>query len=104
MTTVVTNKASPAADAAAVHGITLRRKQISLVLTALLLVLYLGFMLLVAFAKQFLALQIVDGLSLALILGALVIVGAWLLAWYYVSWANKHHDTACDLLTGGGAR
>ena len=99
--TKIVAKIGSAADKAAVAGITLRRTKISFILTGILLFFYLGFMLLVAYAKQWLATQVIDGLSLALILGALVIVGAWLLAWFYVTWANKHHDTACDQLAGG---
>jgi uncharacterized membrane protein (DUF485 family) len=33
-------------------------------------------------------------LSLGILLGALVIVTAWLLTWVYVSWANRHYDAA----------
>ena len=31
-------------------------------------------------------------LSLGTLLGALVIVTAWLLIWIYVRWANRHYD------------
>jgi uncharacterized membrane protein (DUF485 family) len=72
--------------------------RVAFLLTAILLTIYLGFMLLVAYAKPLLATQVVDGLSVALILGASVIIAAWLLALVYVIWANKHHDSACDEL------
>jgi uncharacterized membrane protein (DUF485 family) len=77
-----------------IREIAQQRTRIAFLLTAVVLILYLGFMLLIAFAKPMLSIQVTDGLSLALIFAAAIIVLAWLLAWYYVSWANKHHDTA----------
>ena len=66
--------------------------RLSLALTAAMLVVYLGFILLVAFAKPLLGTLLVPGLSLGTLLGALVIVTAWLLIWIYVRWANGHYD------------
>jgi uncharacterized membrane protein (DUF485 family) len=40
----------------------------------------------------------VPGLSLGILLGALVIVAAWVLIWIYVRWANTHYDAAVDAL------
>ena len=34
----------------------------------------------------------VPGLSLGILLGALVIVASWVLTWVYVRWANTHYD------------
>jgi uncharacterized membrane protein (DUF485 family) len=86
------------ADAAAVRKVSQRRMRVSLLLTSLLLVIYFGFLLLVAFAKRLLAIQLTSGLSLALALGALAIVSAWILTGIYVFWANRFHDAACDNL------
>jgi len=36
----------------------------------------------------------VPGLSLGILLGALVILTAWVLIVVYVRWANRHYDTA----------
>ncbi|MEN8160929.1 MAG: DUF485 domain-containing protein [Myxococcota bacterium] len=55
-------------------------------------------MLLIAWAKPLLATQLVPGLTLGILLGALVIVVSWLLTWVYVRWANRHYDTALDEL------
>ena len=57
-----------------------------------MMAIYFGFVLLVAFAKSFLATLVVPGLSLGMLLGALVIVSAWVLIWVYVRWANGHYD------------
>ena len=66
--------------------------RLALALTAAMLAVYLGFILLVAFAKPLLGTLLVPGLSLGTLLGALVIVTAWLLIWIYVRWANGHYD------------
>ena len=72
--------------------------RLSLALTAAMLVVYLGFILLVAFAKPLLGTLLVPGLSLGTLLGALVIVTAWLLIWIYVRWANGHYDATVAAL------
>ena len=61
-------------------------------LTAAMMAIYFGFTLLVAWAKPLLARQLVPGLSVGILLGALVIVSAWALIWVYVRWANGHYD------------
>ena len=59
------------------------------ILSAIMLVIYLGFILLVAYAKPFLGTTLVPGLSWGILLGALVIVAAWLLTFIYVLASNK---------------
>ena len=66
--------------------------RLALTLTAAMMAIYFGFILLVAWAKPLLATPIVPGLSLGILLGALVIVSAWALIWVYVRWANGHYD------------
>jgi uncharacterized membrane protein (DUF485 family) len=65
---------------------------VALALTAAMMLLYFGFILLVAFGKPLLARQLTDGLSLGILLGALVIVASWVLIWIYTRWANTHYD------------
>ena len=74
------------------------RWRIAVALTVAMMVLYFGFILLVAYAKPLLARIVVPGLSLGILLGALVIVAAWVLIWIYVRWANTHYDAAIDAL------
>jgi uncharacterized membrane protein (DUF485 family) len=38
--------------------------------------------------------QLVPGVSLGILLGALVIVASFLLTLVYVHWANRHYDPA----------
>lgn len=76
------------------------RWRIALILTALMVVLYFGFILLIAYDRPVLAHQVVPGLSVGILLGALVIVASWLLTWIYMRWANKHYDPALKQLKG----
>lgn len=62
-------------------------------LTALMMVMYFGFIALIAFNKELLARPVARGLTLGILLGALVIVASWILTWIYVRWANAHYDT-----------
>ena len=70
------------------------RWRISIALTAAMMVFYFGFILLVAYAKPLLGRILIPGLSLGILIGALVIVAAWVLIWIYVRWANNHYDAA----------
>lgn len=74
------------------------RWRIAITLTVVMIVIYFGFIALIAFEKELLGMTIVPGLSLGILLGALVIVASWLLTWFYVRWANTHYDTALDAI------
>jgi uncharacterized membrane protein (DUF485 family) len=71
-----------------------KRWLIAGILSALMMVCYFGFLLLVAFNKPLLALLISKGLNVGIPLGAGVIVSAWLLTLVYIRWANTHYDEA----------
>ena len=79
-----------------------RRWRIALFLTAAMLAVYFGFILLIAFQKPLLAHALRGGLTVGILLGVLVIVAAWVLTWIYVRWANDHYDVALKKLAGGG--
>ena len=74
------------------------RWRVALTLTGAMIALYFGFIALIAFDRPLLAIPVVPGLSLGILLGALVIVGAWVLTWIYVRWANAHYDRHVDRL------
>ena len=76
------------------------RWRIAVMLTVAMMAVYFGFILLVAYDKALLTRLIMPGLSLGILLGALVIVAAWVLIWIYVRWANQHYDAAIDALRG----
>ena len=70
------------------------RGRIAAALTAVMIAVYFGFIALIAFDKELLARKVVPGLSVGILLGALVIVASWVLTWIYVRWANTHYDPA----------
>ena len=86
------------------RALTLARRKVSIILTGAMIVLYFGFIGLIAFDKQLLARKLTAGLSLGIVLGALVIVISWLLTWFYVRWANANYDTVLREIDGGGTR
>ena len=77
-----------------------RRWRLAIGLTIAMVVIYFGFILLIAYNKPLLATRVVPGLSLGILLGALVIVASWLLTWIYVRWANTHYDRELRELGG----
>ena len=77
------------------------RRRVATILTVAMMVLYFGFILLVAYGKTLLTTLIVPGLSLGILLGALVIVAAWVLILIYVRWANRHYDAVVAGLRKG---
>ena len=79
-----------------VDSLAAARWRIAIGLTVAMMVVYFGFILLVAFDKPLLGTRVAVGLSLGMLLGALVIVTAWILTWIYVRWANTHYDTAIE--------
>jgi uncharacterized membrane protein (DUF485 family) len=76
----------------ALTALATKRWQISIWLTAIMMVIYFGFILLIAYNKPLLGSLIVPGLSLGILLGALVIVSAWVLIYFYIRWANNYYD------------
>ena len=78
----------------ALETVSAARWRIAITLTVLMMAAYFGFILLVAFDKTLLGTRLAPGLSLGMLLGAGVIVVAWILTWVYVRWANSHYDRA----------
>jgi uncharacterized membrane protein (DUF485 family) len=74
------------------------RLRVALTLTAVMMAVYFGFILLVAFAKPTMAAQLVPGLSVGIALGAATIVFAFLITLVYVRWANAHLDSEADAI------
>ena len=75
-----------------------QRWKIAIALTAVVVAVYFGFIALVACDKPLLATLVTRGLSLGILLGALVIVASWLTTWYYVRWANRVYDVELERL------
>jgi uncharacterized membrane protein (DUF485 family) len=84
-------RTSPSLDA-----VSAARWRVAVTLTLTMMAVYFGFILLVAFNKPLLGTRVAPGLSLGMLLGALVIVVAWGLTWIYVRWANTHYDASVE--------
>lgn len=65
---------------------------VSLLLTFIMLFIYFGFILLIAFDKSFLAKPIGKNLTIGLPIGIGILVIAWLLTGIYTWWANTRYD------------
>ena len=74
------------------------RWKVAILLTAIMVAVYFGFVTLIAFDKPLLATLLAPGLSLGIVLGVCVIVVSWLLTWVYVRWANAHYDARLEEL------
>ena len=85
------------ADAAKVEEVSRARRRVSLLLSACTLVVYFGFILSVAFAKQLMGSTITAGLSYGILFGALVIVASFALTGVYARWANRHDSSVAAL-------
>jgi uncharacterized membrane protein (DUF485 family) len=82
-----------------------RRFRLAAWLTGLMMLVYFGFVLLIAFDKPLMGRLVGEGrVSVGVLLGALVIALAPVLTGIYVRWANQHYDTALALLKKRGAR
>jgi uncharacterized membrane protein (DUF485 family) len=76
----------------AYHELAARRWRVAIILTIAVIIIYFGFIALIAYRKEMMGSLITPGLSVGILLGALVIVSSWLLTWYYVWWANSRYD------------
>src|SRR5262245_17988361 len=72
------------------------RWRLAVWLTATMTIVYVAFILLIAFNKPLLGQVLAPGLSLGILLGVLVIVVAWAIIVVYVRWANRHYDAAVE--------
>lgn len=70
------------------------RRRVALVLTLAMVLIYFGFIGLIAWNKPLVGQVITPGISVGIVLGAAVIVSCWVLTWIYVRWANAVHDPA----------
>ena len=82
------------------------RWRLALLLTAVMTLVYVGFILLIAFNKPLLGTILMPGLSLGILLGVLLILTAWALIMIYVRWTNTHYDSrvAAERLSRQAAR
>jgi uncharacterized membrane protein (DUF485 family) len=84
-----------------IRALSAARWRVAVILTTVMMVVYFGFILLVAFNKPLMGTRVADGLSVGILLGALVIIASWVLIWVYTRWANTHYDAAVARLRQG---
>lgn len=80
------------------HDLARLRWRMAIALSVVMVVIYFGFILLIAFNKSGMGALIVPGLSIGIVLGALVIIATWAITFFYVRWANRHVDGAVTRL------
>ncbi|MYL82114.1 DUF485 domain-containing protein [Desulfovibrio aerotolerans] len=83
-----------APDAGLFSALVRKRWTVSLTLTALMLSIYYGFIVILAFRPDIFATHVTGSLTLGIVVGLGVIVASWLLTGLYVRWANDDYDAA----------
>ena len=73
-------------------------------LTAAMTAIYVAFILLIAYGKEFMGRIIAPGLSVGIALGVVVILAAWAIILIYVWWANTHYDHRVASIRRGRVR
>lgn len=84
-----------------IRSLAAARWRVAVSLSIAVFVLYFGFIFAVAFARDLMAHEVLPGLSLGILAGALVIAGAWVTTWLYVRWANDHFDRRLGAIKRG---
>ena len=74
------------------------RWRVSLVLTALLFILYYGYIILIATNRQLVSRPVSGATTAGILFATGVIAGAWMLTAAYVVWANRQYDPAAAQL------
>jgi uncharacterized membrane protein (DUF485 family) len=85
-------------DSVEFRDLVARRWRISLALTALLFILYYGYIILIATNRQLVSRPVSGATTTGILIAAGVIAGAWVLTAAYVVWANRHYDPAAAQL------
>ena len=78
--------------------LTKKRWRVALALTTLMLLAYFGFLLMVAYDKDFFKQKIGDVTTLAIPIGIGLIIFAWLMTGIYTYWANNYYDSEVEEL------
>ncbi|HLF93286.1 MAG TPA: DUF485 domain-containing protein [Planctomycetota bacterium] len=73
--------------------LTASKTRISIILTTATLIIYYGFIFLVAFKKEFFGRKFTENIPIGIPIGVGVIVASWVLTGIYVRWANARYDT-----------
>ena len=72
--------------------LTKKRWTVALLLTSIMLLVYFGFLLMVAFDKDFFKQKVGEVTTIAIPIGIGLIVLAWIMTGIYTYWANNFYD------------
>jgi uncharacterized membrane protein (DUF485 family) len=75
-----------------------KRWSVSIILTALLFIIYYGYILVVGYGKEFLGLKVGMYTNYGILFGVGVIILSWALTGVYVIWANNVYDKEVDAI------
>jgi uncharacterized membrane protein (DUF485 family) len=81
-------------DSIEFHRLVAGRWRVSLALTALLFILYYGYIILIATNRQLVSRPVSGATTAGILIATGVIAGAWVLTAAYVVWANRQYDPA----------
>ncbi|NCC24226.1 MAG: DUF485 domain-containing protein [Deltaproteobacteria bacterium] len=84
----------PKIDQALFHRLVVAKWKVSLTLAAIMMVVYYGFILVLAFDKELLSTKIGEHMTVGIPVGLFLIILAWLITGVYVFWANSSYDRA----------
>jgi uncharacterized membrane protein (DUF485 family) len=87
-------------DHAKFQDLVKRKRFVSVVLSMLILGIYFGFILVLAFRKDLLATKIGEHLTIGVPIGLAVILSACVLTGIYVAWANNAYDECVKNIVG----
>ncbi len=73
---------------------------VSLILTAVMLAIYYGYILVLAFHKETLATKVGETMTVGMIVGLVVILASWVMTGIYVAWANTTYDDLVKRIRG----
>ena len=93
-----TGKAKVLVDSPAFKNLVKKRWAFSLIMSGLMLFVYFGFLISIAFNKAIFAIKIHQNLTLGIVLGFGIIIFAWLMTGIYVKWANSSYDNTVEEL------
>lgn len=77
-----------------------QKNKVAFALTFIQLLIYYGFIYLLAFKKNFLAIKVTGSIPLGIPLGISVIIFSWLLTGVYTLWANSVYDRLVEEIKG----
>jgi uncharacterized membrane protein (DUF485 family) len=87
-------------DQAKFQDLIKRKRSVSVILSILILTIYFGFILVLAFRKDLLAAKIGEHLTIGVPVGLAVILSACVLTGIYVFWANSTYDECVKDIVG----